>query len=252
MSSAARLVVIPAAVALALLVAAAALVTAANRQSFLITTPSASNSTSTAATAGVLTTGDATVSVKPDLATVSASVYSQQTTAVGAQSDLAAKASKLIARIKALGVSDADLSTTGYWVGPTYAPDGHSVSGYHASEELQIKWHDVGTVGKTLDAIVQEGGATAIGVGFGLADPKTTQSQARSQAIGEARAKAEAMANAAGVKLGSVVRVSDLSTTNQYPYGIAYPAAAGAATSTQVPAGQVNVQVTVEVDFAIA
>jgi uncharacterized protein len=252
MSSAARLVVVPLVVSLALLVAVAALVVAANRPSLLITSPTASTSTSTSPAAGVLTTGEATVSVKPDLATVSASVDSQQSTAVGAQSDLAAKAAKLIARIKALGVSDADLSTTGYWVGPTYAPDGQSVTGYRATEELQVKWHDVGTVGKTLDAIVQEGGATQISVGFGLADPKVAQAQARSQAIAEARSKAQAMGSAAGIKLGPVVRVSDLSTTNQYPYAIAYPGAASVASpSTQVPTGQVDVQVTVEVDFAI-
>jgi uncharacterized protein YggE len=251
MHPALRLIFVPVAVAVALAVAVSALVMAANRPALLIGAPSASTTASTPAGSGVLTTGDATVSLKPDLAVASAGVESEQTTAAAAQSDLAAKAGKLIARIQALGVADKDLSTSGYWVGPTYSPDGRVVTGYRASEELQVKWHEVDTVGKTLDAIVQEGGATHISVGFGLADPKVAQAQARSMAIAEARAKAEAMANAAGVKLGSVVRISDLSTASRYPAPVDYAGAALPA-STQVPVGQLDVQVTVEVDFTIA
>ena len=101
-----------------------------------------------------------------------------------------------------------------------------------------------------LDALVQEGGATQINVGLTLADPKAAQSEARSAAIGDARSRAQAMANAAGVKLGRVLRVTDLSTSG-YPsnnFGAAKPAASA---DTQVPVGQLDVQVSVEVDFAI-
>ena len=113
-----------------------------------------------------------------------------------------------------------------------------------------MKWHNVDTVGKALDAIVQEGGATNISVGFGLADWKPAQAEARSLAIADARAKATAMASAAGVRLGQVIQVSDLSSTSRSPYPIAYAGAAQTAPS-QVPVGQLEVQVTVEVDFAI-
>jgi len=243
-----RLVLISVGLAVAISLAVTAMVLAAVRPSVLLASPSATTSTTTAA--GVLTTGDATVSLKPDLAIVSAGVQSSQASAAAAQSDLAAKAGKLIARIKGLGVSDSDISTSGYSVGPVYEPDGQVVSGYAANEDLVIKWHNVDTVGKTLDAIVQEGGATRISVSFGLSDPKSGQAQARSLAIAAARAKAQAMASAAGVSLGQVVRVSDLSTATQFPPQFAV----GAATApvTQVPVGQLDVQVTVEVDYAIA
>ncbi|MGA7911203.1 MAG: SIMPL domain-containing protein, partial [Candidatus Dormiibacterota bacterium] len=209
MTSTLRLVLIPLAVALACSLSVAAIVIATGRPPVLISSPSASTTTFET---GVFTSGDAIVSVKPDLATVSAGVDSQQSTAAAAQSDLAAKAGKLIARIKALGVSDADLSTSGYWVGPVYAPGEQTITGYQATEVLRIQWHNVDTVGKTLDAIVQEGGATNISVGFGLADPKSAEAQARTLAIADAHSKAQAMASAAGVRLGQVLRVSDVST----------------------------------------
>jgi uncharacterized protein YggE len=225
---------------------AVVIVSAANRPAVLLTTPSSSTSSSNIEPA-VLATGEATISTRPDLAIVTAGVESQQSTAAAAQSDLAAKAGKLIARIKLLGVADKDLSTQGYWIGPNYTSGDQTVSNYRASEQLVVQWHNVDTVGKTLDAIVQEGGATNVSVGFGLADPKAAQAQARAQAIGDARSRAQAMATAAGVKLGQVLRVSDLSA--QVP--VFYGGAAAAPSSTQVPVGELTVSVTVEVDFAI-
>jgi len=238
---------VPVAIAVTCALAVAAIVIASNRPALLLSAPSASTSTITPA---ILTSGDAIVTRKPDLAVASAGIQSEQSTASGAQGDLAAKAAKLISRIKALGVADKDLSTTGYWVGPVYSQSGQTITGYRASEQLQVKWHNVDTVGKALDAIVQEGGATNLSVSFGLADPKSAQAEARSLAIGDARAKAQAMASAAGVRLGQVIQVSDLSSSSRYPSPISYGAAQSV--PTQVPVGELNVQVTVEVDFAIA
>src|SRR5579864_9341988 len=158
MPSSFRQILLPVAVAALCAVTVAAIVSASNRPSstILVTSPSDATAPSSIQPA-VLATGQATVSVKPDLATVSAGINSQQSTAAAAQSDLAAKAGKLIARIKSLGVSDADLSTSGYWIGPIYAPNEQAITGYQANEVLGVRWHNVDTVGKTLDAIVQEG-----------------------------------------------------------------------------------------------
>jgi uncharacterized protein YggE len=234
---------------LAALLVAVAVVGAGREQSVFITSPAAS-STATSTESGVFTSGDASVSKKPDTAFLYAGVESQQTTASAAQSDLAAKAAQLITRIKALGVADKDLNTAGYSVGPTYSPGGETVSGYRASEQLQITWHDVTTVGKALDAIVQEGGATNVGASFGLADPKGAQAEARTLAIADARSRAQAMASAAGVRLGQVIRISDLSTSG-IP-SLRYDVAGAAPATTQLPVGELSVSVTVEVDFAIA
>ena len=221
------------------------------RPQVLFASPAAGSVATSTFDPGVITNGDAIVSKTPDIAFVSAGIDSMQPTATAAQRDLADKAAKLIARVKALGVADKDLNPTGYSVSPNYVEPYPTLKGYRASEELQLKWHDVNTVGKVLDALVQEGGATQVGVGFGLADPKAAQAEARSLAIGDARSRAQAMASAAGVKLGSVLRVSDLSSTGVAPSYKDFAPAAGAAT-TQVPVGQLDVQVTVEVDFAIA
>lgn len=248
MTSSIRVVFVSAATASLLALVVVMAVLAAGRPTVYVASPAASSATSSVQP-GVITSGDATVSKKPDIAFLSVGVESQQSTAAAAQSDLANKAAKLIARAKALGIADKDLNTSGYSVGPYYPPGAQTISGYRASEQLQLNWHTVDTVGKALDALVQEGGATNVGVSFGLADPKAAQAEARTLAIGDARSRAQAMAGAAGVKLGQVMRVSDLTFSGYPSAGYAINAAAPAA--SQLPVGELNVTVTVEVDFAI-
>jgi hypothetical protein len=251
MSQNLRVLVIPVAAAAIVVSIVIAAVVVANRPPILVNVRSATGSSSI--DSAILAGGDAIVSRKPDLATVSAGLEAQASTATAAQKDLAAKAARLIDRIKALGVPDKDLSTSGYWIGPVYGSSGQSITGYRASEQLQFKWHNVDTVGKTLDAIVQEGGATNISVGFGLANPKAAQAEARALAIADAKTKAQAMAAAAGVQLGQVLRVSDLSVSSRPPYPLSFSGEMPADKAvTQVPVGELDVQVSVEVDYAIA
>ncbi len=248
MSSSLRTLLVAVALTVAGSLSVAALVIAANRQTVLLGYPSAAVA-NPAGQPEIATSGDAVVSKRPDLAIVSAGVQSQQSTAGAAQSDLASKTARLVARIKSLGVADADLSTAGYAIGPVYSPGGDSITSYRASEQLIVKWHTVDTVGRTVDAIVQDGGATNLSVGFTLNDPKPAEAEARSLAITDAHSRAQAMASAAGVRLGQVLLVSDLG--GRVPTPVAYAGAAVAA-PTQIPVGQLDVQVSVEVDYAIA
>ncbi|MDQ2943146.1 MAG: SIMPL domain-containing protein [Candidatus Dormibacteraeota bacterium] len=226
------------------------LVLAAGRPPVLLSTAAGATVSTTTLTSGVITSGDATVSKKPDIAYLSVGVESQQSTASAAQSDLAGKAAKMIARAKALGIVDKDISTSGYWVGPYYASNSQTITGYRAAEQLRLKWHNVDTAGNAIDGLVQEGGAMTVGVSFGLADAKAAQAEARTLAVADAHSRAQAMAAAAGVKLGQVVRISDI-TFSGYP-SVGYDIKAAAPAATQVPVGELEVKVTVEVAYAIA
>src|SRR5579859_5220817 len=171
-------------------------VNAFTRSPIVLATPTAATTPGTTYSPGIITGGDATVSKRPDIAFLSAGVDAQASTAAAAQKELANQAAKLIARVKSLGVPDQDINTSGYSIGPRYTNDG-SITGYQAGEQLEIKWHNVDNVGTALDALVQQGGATRIGVSFGLADPKAAQAEARALAIADARGRAAAMAKAA-------------------------------------------------------
>lgn len=246
-----RPVLFSGAIATACAVAAALVVVAVTRAQAVVAAPGVIPQSSSTFTPGVFSNGDAVVSKRPDLAFVSVGVESLKPTASAAQSDLAGKAAKLIARAKGLGIADKDITTSGYSVNPNYANSTATVDGYRASEQIQLKWHNVDTVGGAMDSLVRQGGATSVSVGFGLANPKAAQAEARGLAIADARARAQAMAEAAGVKLGQVIRVSDLSSYGGWPAFASADLKAGAV-PTMIPVGQLDVQVTVEVDFAIA
>jgi uncharacterized protein YggE len=248
-----RPVLLSGAIATVCAVAVALAVVAADRPQVVVAAPAAVPQSTSTFTPGVFTSGDAIVSKKPDIAFVSVGVESLKPTASGAQGDLASKAAKLIARAKSLGIADKDISTSGYSVNPNYVSSTATIDGYRASEQIQLKWHNVDTVGAALDALVQQGGATQVSVGFGLANPSAAQAEARALAIADAKTRAQAMADAAGVRLGQVIRVTDLSTGPTPISGnFDMARAAAPAAVTQIPVGQLDVEVTVEVDFALA
>ena len=228
-------------------------VSAFTRSPIVVSTPAATLTSTDGSgfQSGIFTTGDATVSTRPDTAFISAGVDGQASTASGAQKNVATQVNRLIATAKQIGIADKDINTAGYSIGPMYSMDGRTITGYMASEQLALKWHNVDTAGSALDALVQAGGATRIGISFGLNDLSGPQSQARSLAIANARDRASAMAKAAGVTLGPVIRVADYTTGGQTPVDYAPAARDLAGAATQVPVGQLDVTVTVEVDFAI-
>ncbi len=252
MTPSARPVLFSGAVATVCAVAVALAVVAGNRPQVVVAAPAALPQSTSTFTPGVFASGDAKVSAKPDTAFLMVGVDSLKPTAAAAQSDLAAKASKLIAKARAIGIADKDISTSGYSVNPNYVGSNSTIDGYRASEQIALKWHNVDTAGGALDALVQSGGATNVSVGFGLANPKVAQAQARALAIADAKTKAQAMADAAGVHLGQVMRVSDVSSYGSVPmFGADYAAPSAISAPTQIPVGELDVQVTVEVDFAI-
>ncbi|HEV2217955.1 MAG TPA: SIMPL domain-containing protein [Candidatus Dormibacteraeota bacterium] len=252
MSPAARQVLVSITTGVVTALVVALVVVTANRPTILQTPLTNVAANTSYFNPGVLTTGDATVSKRPDIAFINVGVETQSSTASGAQRDLAAQANKLIAKAKSLGVPDKEINTGGYSIGPMYSPDGRAViTGYQAGLSLDLKWHNVDNVGTALDALVQEGGAMRISVSFGLNDPKAAQAEARTLAIADARSRAGDMAKAAGVQLGQVLRITDQTSVSRSPiYSLAPNAAA--VDQTQVPVGELDVTVQVEVDFALA
>jgi uncharacterized protein len=204
---------------------------------------------------GIVTTGDATVHVKPDVAIITVSAVVQGPTAAEAQSAVAERVSRILQKAKDLGIADKDTKSAGYNIQPQYASGPNQapkITGYQATQQILLTYHNVDNTGKALDALVQGDAGNTISLRFTLDDPKSAQADARSQAIADARSKADAMAKAAGVSLGKVIAISDLSasspTTPEFGRA-AVPAAAPVV--TQVPTGDLDVTVRVQVQFAI-
>lgn len=204
---------------------------------------------------GVVTTGDATVKIRPDIAIVSAGATVQASTAAAAQAQVADRVTRILAAAKGLGVADADIQTAGYSISPTYAYDDRGgnprITGYQAQQMVTLTLRTITDAGKALDALVQNDGATNVGIQFSLNDPKAAQADARRLAVEDARSKAEAMARTAGVSLGKVVAISDQSVNIPFKGAMDARLEFGAAAGTQVPVGDLEIVVQVQVQFAI-
>jgi uncharacterized protein YggE len=204
---------------------------------------------------GVVTTGDATVKVRPDIAIITVGVTTQAATASEAQSQAADRVARILERAKLLGVASTDTKSAGYSIQPQYAygpNQAPKITGYQAAQQVVLTYRKVDDAGKALDALVQNDGATNASLQFALENAKAAQADARTQAIADARAKAQAMADAAGVRLGSALSVSDQSSSPiVYDSVKRLDAAPAPAAQTQIPVSDLDIVIRVTVQFAI-
>jgi uncharacterized protein YggE len=205
---------------------------------------------------GVVTTGDATVKVRPDIAIITVGVTAQAATAADAQSQAAERVARILDRAKQLGIADADTKNGGYSIQPQYAygpNQAPKITSYQATQQVVLTYRKVDEAGKALDALVQNDGATNANLQFALENAKAAQADARTRAIADARSKAQAMADAAGVRLGAAISVSDQSSGGSALDSAKFigGAPAPAAQQTQIPVSDLDIIIRVTVQFAI-
>tara|TARA_B100002049_G_C15784918_1_gene252367 strand:- start:31 stop:540 length:510 start_codon:yes stop_codon:yes gene_type:complete len=108
----------------------------------------------------------------------------------------------VIDRIKALGIKDKDIQTTGINLSAQYDYD-QSTSrqvfrGYQASNRVNVTLREVPRAGEVLDALVAAGATDINGPNFSLDDDTSARAQARKAAFDKARAQAEEYARWSG------------------------------------------------------
>ncbi len=207
-----------------------------------------------APTTGITVQGVGKITLTPDLATISVGIQSQASTAKAAQSQASAAMTKIIAAVKKAGVVEKDMTSQWVSLQPQYAysPDSSTpprVTGYQANQSLAIKVRQIDTTGDVIDAAVGAGATGLNGISFSVADPTAATAQARAAAMADAKKRATALAQAAGVSLGSVITVSEVSAPAPVPYVAGDLAAPAARTPIQV--GTTDLEVDVTATFAI-
>ena len=163
-------------------------------------------------TRSISVTGTGMIEAAPDMATLMIGVTTQGATAAEALAENSKATDAVIARLTASGVEARDMQTSNLSINPNwtgYDSSTPTISGYVASNMLTVRVRALDTTGAVLDAAGADGANTLNGLTFGLADPEPAYNDARKEAVADARAKAELLAAAAGVKLGQVLSISD-------------------------------------------
>jgi uncharacterized protein YggE len=194
------------------------------------------------------------VEAAPDIATVSAGVTTQARTAVEAMRTNAQSMTSVVARIKALGVAERDIQTSGISLGAMYDYNQQTqrqvFRGYQASNRVSVTLRDVQRTGEVLDALVAAGATDLGGPDWSIDDDTAARGQARTAAVRRAQAQALEYARLAGY---SGVRLLEINETmmpmRPMPMMRQMAVAEAADASTPVQPGMVQSSVNVTVKY---
>jgi len=192
----------------------------------------------------------------PDLAIISAGVQTLQPTATAAIEENAAKMERVRTSLRRAGIEDKDIQTSSISLNPEYQYDQNRpprLTGYRASNTVNVKFRDLKRTGAILDALVAEGANTINGPNLTIDKPESALDEARAKAIANGRARAALYARALGMQ---VVRLLSVSESGGYAVPPPMPMVMmaqerGAAADTKIDPGTQQLQVTVSMSFEL-
>jgi len=196
---------------------------------------------------------DGMVTRPPDVATLSAGVVTQSSSAASAMADNAKRMAAAIAALRHAGVADKDIRTASLSLQPQYRYADNqppAVTGYQASNQLTITFHDIARTGAILDALVAQGVNQISGPDFALEHPDAALDEARGQAMQKARARAEVYAKAAGLGVKRIVAISEAGGYSP-PQAPRVFMMAREKASTDLQPGEDKIGVTLQVTFEL-
>jgi uncharacterized protein YggE len=201
--------------------------------------------------AGISVSGEATVSVPPDVAQIDGGVTSEAKTAREASDANNTAMGKVLLALKGAGIEEKDVQTSRLQLQPQFPPNRtgpSAISGYRASNHVTIRLRDVTRVASVIDTLVGAGANDIGGINFTVSNASKLLDEAREKAVDDARRKAEIYAKAAGVTLGAALSISEEGSP-----GPVFRAkmVGGMAASAPVAQGEETLSVTVSVSWAI-
>ena len=127
-------------------------------------------------------------------------------TSLAAAENQASKAMRhVISAMQAGGVDKSDLRTG---AAQAYKPDAHTAT-YVARQQLTVTVRDPSLAGGLVARGVDAGAHATVGPTFSIGDREKAYNDALAAAVSQARAKADAIAKAAGVRVTGIVSVNE-------------------------------------------
>ena len=205
-------------------------------------------------TRGITVAGVGEIRAVPDIAIVSLGVEVTAPNARDARTGAANAAAAVLASLEQNNVLPADIQTASVTLQPQYdynSGSGPVLRGYTATNTLSVTLRDLARSGEVIDEALEAGGnqGRLNNLRFSFSDTSRMLSEARKAAIADARSRAETFAEAAGVAVGRVVSVTDVSGSGDSPSP--RQMVAELAKASPVEPGENTVSVAVVVRFAI-
>jgi uncharacterized protein YggE len=198
--------------------------------------------------------GQSKVSVSPDFATITLGVVTEDKDAKAAQKANAVAMDKVIASIKALGISEDDIRTVNYSISPKYdynkETGSSNIVGYTVSNNVNVTVKDIDKTGSVIDAAADSGVNTSSSISFGVSDYEDYYNTALKNAVTAAKKKANTIADALGIKLKDPVTVNENGGYNALTnYAVYDMRAEGLNAATPIQAGSIEISANVSIVY---
>jgi uncharacterized protein YggE len=196
--------------------------------------------------------GEGIMRIEPDTAQATIGVQITNPNLEEATGEAQQRMEAILTALQGQGVAEQDIQTTNFniFVERPIGPEGQPTDEllYHVNNDVQVTIRDLSSIGAVLDAAITAGANNIYGVSFSIDDPSAARAQARAEAINNAAAKAQDLAQLAGVQLGDVVRISEIVNQGVIPLAARAEAMGGAG---PIVPGQLEVSVQLEVVYAM-
>ncbi|MBN9388111.1 MAG: SIMPL domain-containing protein [Chloroflexi bacterium] len=206
---------------------------------------------------GITVQGTGVVILQPDVVRLNVGVTLKAATVSDAQKQSADTSAKITDALKAAGIKAEDIKTVNYSINPDYTYEPNQppkLNGYQIDNTLQVTIRDVTKTGSIIDAASTAGANQINGINFTVENNTDALKQARAAAVADAKAKADQLAAAGQVQVGSIINIVEVAQNADPVPMVANDARAAAAGSaaTQIESGQLKVVVNVQVTFGIS
>ena len=198
--------------------------------------------------------GEGSVTVKPDIALISAGVTAKGNTVKEAQDQINTVSNNIAASIKKLGVEEKDIQTTNYTINPNYDFQSNiqRITGYNASTNFLIKIRNIDLINQVIDAATTSGANQISSISFDVDEKAKAEDEARKKAVDAAKKKAESAARIAGFRLGKLVNYSENFGGGAFPIPLSRDLSISAGSpKTEIEPGSSEIKVVVTLSYEI-
>lgn len=199
--------------------------------------------------------GEAMVSAAPDLAEIDGGVTTEARTAREATDANNTAMNAVMAALKNAGIAEKDMQTSRLSLQPQSVANRNNegpvrIVGYRATNHVTVRIRDIGKVASVIDTLTGAGANSISGVSFRVTQASKLLDEARTQALADARRKAEIYAKAANVTLGAPINIAEAGGSGPVPMLRAKFAAADSGGAPVAP-GEETLHVSVSVSYEI-
>lgn len=199
-----------------------------------------------------------TVKVVPDIAEITLAVYTQAQDAKSCQDQNKQDLDKTLEVLESAGIEKTSIQTSNYGLEPVYDWNtGKDITGYEMNTNITISDLPIDQVGGLITSCIDAGINRIQSVDYLSSDYDASYQEALKKAMDSAKLKAQAIAEAGGASLGSVVHVEEYSSSQQARYNGYQRSAKTAATmdmaagAVAVEPGQIGVEARISVNYEI-